>query len=170
MPGLPSEDIVIVLCQPGQCGSPFSQLTNTSKPGLGEDHSSRQHCEGSRSRAGQAPNQARTSGSPAPAAQSPQLHHPARRQTGHYALHRSVLQPLEASHQQRWSAAGDGDGQLHNQQPTASRCCLTEKKLPDCLTSLTHPIGTQPSLDKLECQPRSLSSQHLQYWAEHRLG
>ncbi|WP_259460422.1 ATP-binding protein, partial [Pseudarthrobacter phenanthrenivorans] len=33
-------------------------------------------------------------------------------------------------------------GQLHNQKPTASRCCLTEKKLRDCLTSLTHLILT----------------------------
>lgn len=30
------------------------------------------------------------------------------------------------------------NGQLHNNKPAASRGGLTEKKLPDCLTSLTH--------------------------------
>lgn len=31
-----------------------------------------------------------------------------------------------------------GNGQLHNRKPATSRCCVTEKKLPDCLTFLTH--------------------------------
>ncbi|MHA7294389.1 IS3 family transposase [Arthrobacter sp. HLT1-21] len=50
------------------------------------------------------------------------------RPPGDHALHRCVLQPLAAPHQQSRATPGNSNGQLHDPNPAATRSCLTPEK------------------------------------------